>query len=310
MDKIIYVTEPDVIDVTSIAEILPVEYDIVQGNTSFEGGIPSDCSILVIRSATTINSSIKEKIPKLKHIIRVGTGIDSIDIEFCNTAGIAVYNAPGANADAVSDYIVAMMFVALRKINLLTKEDTETWNRFKFTGHSMSSRSIGIIGFGNIGKQIFHKLQGFNCKSFVAYDPFVKAEDMPDGVTYASSIEEVLKNSDIVTLHVPLIPSTQYLINKNNLKLLSKGAILLNASRGGIVNETEISEYIHENNLVYIADTVENEPKVAEYLLNNEQIIVTPHIASLTEESEVSMVEVALQNFLNDKPMNQPAKLF
>jgi D-3-phosphoglycerate dehydrogenase len=173
----------------------------------------------------------------------------------------------------------------------------------------MSSRSIGIIGFGNIGKQIFNKLQGFDCKSFFAYDPFIKAEDMPKGITYASSIEEVLKNSDIITLHVPLIPSTQYLINENNLGLLGEGAILINASRGGIVNEDDVSKYVHKNNLTYIADTVENEPSVAISLLDNTHIIVTPHIASLTSESENDMVEFAIENYLNNKPMNRPQKV-
>lgn len=306
---IIYVTEPDVINIKAIKNLLPENYEVISGNTSFKGNFPQRCSILVIRSATIIDKSIKEKFPELAHIIRIGTGVDNIDIDYCNKEGISVYNAPGANADAVSDYVIAMMFVALRKINRLANEDVESWNRFKFTGHSMSSRSIGIIGFGNIGKQIFHKLHGFNCKSFFTYDPFVKAEDMPKGVTYAPSVEEVLKNSDIVTLHVPLIPSTQYLINKDNLNLLSKGSILLNASRGGIVNESDVVEYVRDNDLTYIADTVENEPNAAKALLNEERIIVTPHIASLTDESEDSMLRCAIKNYLGKNPMNKPAKL-
>lgn len=309
MKEYIYVTEPGVINVDIIKSLLPLGYDIMKGTVTFKGKIPPDCSTLIIRSETTINGSVKEKFPRLTHIIRIGTGVDNIDIDYCNKEGISVYNAPGANADAVSDYVIAMMFVALRKINLLTNGDVESWNRFKFTGHSMSSRSIGIIGFGNIGKQIFAKLRGFNCKKFSVYDPFVKAEDMPNGVIYASSIEEVLKNSDIVTLHVPLISSTQYLINKDNLNLLGKGAILLNASRGGIVNENDVAEHVCDNDLTYIADTVENEPNVAKALLDNEKIIITPHIASLTDESEDSMLRCAVKNYLSKNPMNKPAEL-
>lgn len=305
---IIYVTEPDVIDVNAVASLLPADYEVISGNTSFKGDVPQQCSVLVIRSATTIDASIKEKFPELAHIIRIGTGVDTIDIDYCNREGISVYNAPGANADAVSDYVITMMFVALRKINLLTNEDVRSWNRFKFTGHSMSSRTIGIIGFGNIGKQIFNKLQGFNCKEFFVYDPFVKAEDMPAGVTHASSVEDVLKNSNVVTIHVPLIPSTKYLINKGNLHLLHKDTILLNASRGGIVNEHDVATYAHDNKLIYIADTVENEPDVAEILVNSKNIIVTPHIASLTSESEDNMLELAIENFLNNKPLNRQSK--
>lgn len=302
MNKTIYITEPDVINLEPVKGLL-FDYEIVKGDTSFSQP-PADCSVIVIRSATTIDASIKEKFPLLRHIVRVGVGVDNIDVEFCNKEGIAIYNAPGANADAVSDYVIAMMFIALRKINLLTPNDVETWNRFKFTGHNMSSRTIGIIGFGNIGRQIFQKLQGFGCKDFFAYDPFVKAEDMPNGVTYASSIEDVLRNSDVITLHVPLIPSTEYLINRTNLSLLKKGSVLLNASRGGIVNESDVIEHIEQNDITYIADTVENEPNVARNLLNKERVIITPHIASLTSESEDSMISLAFDNFLNSKPMN------
>lgn len=300
----VYITEPDAIDVNIVKDMLPSTYGIIQGNSSFEGDIPVGCSTLIIRSVTTIKSSIKDKFPELTNIVRVGTGLDNIDLEFCSKEGISVYNAPGANADAASDYVIAMMFVALRRVNQLTQSDVESWNRFKFTGHSMSSQSIGIIGFGNIGKQIFHKLQGFNCKDFFIYDPLVKEADLPKGVTYAASVEQVLKKSSIVTLHVPLLPSTQYLINKTNLSLLASDTILLNASRGGIVNEADIIDFIHEHRLIYVADTVENEPSVNPRLLNNPNIIVTPHIASLTVESDNMMVEVAINNFLNHTPAN------
>lgn len=306
--KKIYITEPNVINISIIEKLLPEDYMLVRGTTTFDGEDLEDCSVLAIRSGTTITSTIKDAFPNLEHIIRIGTGVDNIDMDFCSRAGIAVYNAPGANADAVSDYVIGMMFYALRNIHQLTRHDIEAWNRFKFTGRSMHSRNIGIIGFGNIGKQIFSKLQGFNCKGFFVYDPFVRAEDMPEGVTYASSIEDVLKSSDIVTLHVPLQPSTQYLISKENLGLLPEGAILINASRGGIVNEADVVEFVRNHDLVYIADTVEQEPHVSQNLLDSPSVIITPHIASLTIESNDKMVEIALENFLNGAAMNKPAK--
>lgn len=308
MKNTIYVTEPKAIDIDVVESLLPSTYEVMAGNASFEGNIPIECAVIIMRSATTIDSSIKENFPNLAHIIRVGTGVDNIDVEYCNREGIHVYNAPGANADAVSDYVITVMFAALRKIHLLTRKDVESWNRFKFTGHSMSSRSIGIIGFGNVGKQIFSKLQGFNCPGFVVYDPFIKKEDLPDGVIYAESVEEVLKRSNIVTLHVPLLPTTQYLINKENLELLESESILINASRGGIVNEADVVTFIKDHNLIYIADTVEDEPHVASDLLDEPNVIVTPHIASLTAESEDAMLTLAMENFLNNNPMNKIGK--
>lgn len=305
MKKIIYVTEPEVINIKTVEGLLSSDYEVMQGNTSF-AGVPTDCTTIIIRSGTTITSAIFEKIPKLAHIIRIGTGVDAIDIDFCNKNNIAVHNAPGANADAVSDYVIAMIFGALRKIHTLSRKDIETWNRFKFTGHNMSSRSIGIIGFGNIGKQIFHKLKNFGCTGFYVYDPFVDAKDLPQGVTPAASVEEVLEKSNIATLHVPLIPSTKYLINKDNLHLLGRGSILVNASRGGIVNENDVIEYTEQNDLIYIADTVENEPHASSSLIESENTIITPHIASLTHESEENMIEFAVGNFLKGIYMNQP----
>lgn len=303
----LYVTEPAVINLQIVRSLLPKDWEVIEGNPSFSGENIRDCTALLIRSATTITATIKETFPNLKHIIRVGVGVDAIDLNFCDQEDIAVYNAPGANADAVSDYVIGMMFYGLRKLHLLTRQDAAAWNRFKFTGRSMAGRTIGIVGFGNIGKQIFSKLQGFNCKAFLVYDPYIKAEDMPAGATRATAIEDVLRGSDIITLHVPLTPDTKYLINAANLELMPEGAILINASRGGIVNEAEITEYTRKHNAVYIADTVEGEPQVSPALLDTTNIVVTPHIASLTQESDDNMVTVALQNFLAHKPLNKHA---
>jgi phosphoglycerate dehydrogenase-like enzyme len=306
MNKL-YVTEPNAINMLLVHRLLPEDWEIVKGDPSFPGSHTEDCSTLLIRSATTITSEIKKTFPNLRHVVRVGVGVDNIDIEFCNQEGIAVYNAPGANTDAVSDYVIGIMFYALRRLHLITPRDVETWNRFKFTGRSMAGRTVGIIGFGNIGKQIFSKLQAFNCRAFLVYDPFIKEEDMPEGTTYVTSVEEVLRGSDIVTLHVPLIPNTKYLINKENLPLLAEESILINASRGGVVNEADVVEYVHGHDLIYIADTVEGEPQVSETLVGTKNIIVTPHIASLTKEADDNMVIVALENFLSYKVMNNPA---
>jgi len=302
----IYITEPTAINASIIKGLVPAGCHIIEGTTTFEGNGLDDCTVLAIRSATKVSATIKSHFPNLKHIIRVGVGVDNVDMDFCNAEGIAVYNAPGANADAVSDYIVAMMLHALRNLNQLTHQDIQSWNRFKFNGHSLGSRTIGIVGFGNIGKQIFSKLQGFNCQGFYIYDPFLKPEDTPAGATNASNLDDVLSQCDIVTLHLPLLDSTRYLINKDNLSLLPDGAILINASRGGIVNEVDIVAYMADHDLTYIADTVEGEPHVSQAMLDSPRTIITPHIASLTKEANDNVIKVAVQNYLDNKPMNKP----
>ncbi len=299
MKEFIYVTEPEAIDVGSVKELFSARYELYSGSTDFTGHIPESCTTLLIRSATNITPSIKNTFPNLKHIIRVGTGVDSIDMDFCNKEAIRVYNAPGANADAVSDYVVGMMLLALRKYHTLTDKDIASWNRFKFVSHSLSSQSIGIIGFGHIGREVHKKLRGFNCRDFFVYDPYVSQASLPEDVESMASVDAVLARSNIVTLHLPLMPQTRHLVNAGNLKLLPKHAILINASRGGIVDEAAAAETARSHDLVYVADTVENEPHVAPDLRQEANIIITPHIASLTEESERSMLTLAVENYLH-----------
>ncbi len=304
MREVVYVTEPSAINLREARRLIPAKYELVSGNTSFDGVIPETCTTLLIRSATVINPSVKDVFSNLKSIIRIGTGVDSIDMAFCDRENVHVYTAPGANADAVSDYIVCMMLVALRKITTLTPHDVATWNRFKFTGRSMSNQSIGIIGFGNIGRQVHDKLQGFACKGFFIYDPFMQEDRLPNNVTSMSSVGDVFAHSDIVTLHLPLTPQTRHLISRRELELLPEQAILLNASRGGIVKEEDVVEAVRSRGLTYIADTVENEPEVAPALLQEDNILITPHIASLTKESESNMLKLAIDNFLSQAPSN------
>ena len=125
----IYITEPDAINTTIVRERLAATYQIIEGDTTFSGAVESDAAVLLIRSATTISSNIKTYFPSIRHIVRVGVGVDNIDVEYCKHAGIAIYNAPGANADAVSDYVVGMMFYALRKLHFLEYSVIESWFR-------------------------------------------------------------------------------------------------------------------------------------------------------------------------------------
>jgi D-3-phosphoglycerate dehydrogenase len=300
LSEVIYVSEPDVINMREVRQLLPAYYELFPGDVSFAGAIPDNCTTLLIRSATVVTSSIKDIFPNLKSIIRVGTGLDTIDTKFCAQENIRICNAPGANADAVSDYVICMMLVALRRITTLSPEDVATWNRFKFTGRNLSDQTIGIIGYGNIGKLVHEKLKGFSCKDFYVYDPFVREDTLPNDTTYAASLEKILTQSDIVTLHLPLLPETHHMLNKANLQFLPENAVLINASRGGIVNEVDIVEATQRQKITYIADTVESEPVVSKELVQEKSVIVTPHIASLTRGSESNMLKVAIDNFLKN----------
>jgi len=302
-NKSVYITEPNAIDAGQAGRQLGATgYTLVRGDTQFSNPT-DDCEALLIRSATHVDATIKDHFPALKSVIRVGAGLDNIDLEYCKKNGIAVFNAPGANADAVAEYVVSMTLYATRRLYTLEKHDAATWNRFKFRGDSISGKTVGIVGFGNIGKLVHRKFQGLGCTSFAVYDPYVPAEAIEayEGAK-AMNLDQLFEQSDIVTLHIPLTEETRYTVGVKALPLLKQGVILINASRGGIVDESSLIEHMPSNpEMIYIADTVENEPHVNEALLNQENVIVTPHIASLTSGAEAAMLEQALKNFIDGK---------
>ena len=301
----IYISEPDAINVERAFAALAGSYDLISGSPDlYDAPQHSDCTAMMIRSETHVDDTILQTFPKLAHIIRVGTGVDNIDLEFCKRSDIAVYNAAGANADAVSEYVATMTLTALRKTHLVASDDVVEWNRFKFRGRGVSECTIGIVGFGNIGRLIYAKLRAFNCENFYIYDPYVSADALPKYITKVESLDDLLPQCDVITLHVPLIDSTRNLIDTTQLQQMRDNAILINASRGGIVHEEAVSRHADEHaEFTYVADTVDGEPQVNSCLLERRNILVTPHIASLTGASEQSMLDTAVQNFLNKSAM-------
>ncbi|HSH55613.1 MAG TPA: NAD(P)-dependent oxidoreductase, partial [Candidatus Limnocylindrales bacterium] len=173
----VYVTEPDVIDMQALARLLlEPDYVLQAGAVTFESADPEAVKTLVIRSETIIRDDIKQYFPAVQSVVRIGTGLDNVDLAYCSAAGIHVFNAPGANADAVAEYVVAVVLAARRRLHLLSESDVQSWNRFKFSGHGIGGRSVGIIGYGNIGRLLHQKLQGLGCRRFMIYDPYVSEE--------------------------------------------------------------------------------------------------------------------------------------
>lgn len=302
----IYVTEPGAIDMRLVKEALGrTPHTLVAGNTDFTVGNPEACDTLLIRSATRVSANIRQTMPRLKHIVRVGTGLDNVDLGFCEQSGIAVYNAPGANANAVAEYALAVILHALRRLHLLERGDLETWNRFKFMGRGVGSCTVGIVGFGHIGRRLHQKLTALGCEDFLIYDPFIVVE--PDNGRLVP-LDDLIRQSDIISLHLPLIPQTKHIIDAGKLDLLKRDAILLNSSRGGIVDEGAVLAAMQEKPFIYIADTVEGEPHIAPALLDQPNVIITPHIGSLTHDAEVAMVHTAVKNLvMGNKASRLPA---
>lgn len=295
----VYVSEPQDLNIQLVNEAFSgTAYQVVAGDSSFSGSHDHNYEVLLLRSSTKVDSAIRDYFPALKHVIRAGVGLDNIDQDFCRSADIQIYNAPGANADAVSDYTVAVILLALRKLHKRTVEDITSWNRFKFIGQNVQNQTVGIVGFGHIGKLLYQKLQGFNCQEFLIYDPYLPADAPLEPNMRLVELSELLQKSTVISLHLPLTPQTKHVIGKQNLGLIQENAILINASRGGIVDETALMAMLANKDITYVADVVEDEPQVNKDLLKHPNIFITPHIASLTDESERQMIHRAVANFL------------
>lgn len=249
---------------------------------------------LIIRSATKPNKEFIDAAPKLKYIIRAGEGTDNIDKAYCQEKGIKVSNTPGANNNSAAEHALALMMSALRHTpNANSSMKQGLWNKNAFTGNELWRKKVGIVGFGRIGQILCKRLAGFEVEvSF--FDPYVETTDF-SYATKASSLEELFQNSDIVSLHMPLTEGTRNLVDKKLLSLMPKHAILVNAARGGIINEADLYEVLQNNGIKAAAlDVFGQEPlEEGSKLISLSNIILTPHLGGSTQEAQFRVGEMA-----------------
>jgi D-3-phosphoglycerate dehydrogenase len=271
---------------------------------------------LVIRSATNFNDDLIEQAEKLKIIIRAGEGTDNIDKKKCKEKNIKVANTPGANNNSAAEHAFSLILSSLRKTPQANESmKSGKWEKSKFMGNELWKKTVGIIGFGRIGQILAKRLQGFE-PNILFYDPFVKDSDIPN-TKRIETIEEIFKQADVVSIHVPLMDATRNLISKSQLDCLKDNCLLVNASRGGIVKESDFIEFMQdertkERGVRAAFDVFDTEPlpsgsKVTE--LDN--VILTPHIGASTEEAQIrvgQMVIHQLKEFLLNKNLLNEVK--
>lgn len=265
---------------------------------------------LVIRSATTVDAELLEWCPNLKYVIRAGEGTDNIDKKSCALKGVKVSNTPGANANSAAEQAIALMFTTLRytaQADASMKKGE--WNKTAFTGLEMWKKTVGFVGFGNIAKIVARRLSGFEIQALF-FDPFCASSDIP----YAKKTEnlnELFKTSDIVTVHTPLSDGTRDLIKAEQIGLMKKEAILINAARGGIVNEDALYLALKEKKIRAAGlDVFKTEPLPPENNwreLNN--VVLAPHLGASTEEAQWRVGEMAVHQikefFLKNNLLNE-----
>jgi len=251
----------------------------------------------LIAGTEKLNREVLSKAPVLKMISRCGAGMDNVDIDYAKERGIAVKNTPMGPTNAVAELTLGLMIDLMRHITLSNNElKSNNWK--KRMGNLLLKKRIGIIGLGNIGKRLVELLKPFDNKIF-ALEPhpdndFIKAH----GIELVS-IEEIFKNSDILTIHAPICTGTHCLININTLGEINRDAVLINTSRGKIVDEKGLYECLKAGNLRGAAlDVYENEPYYGE-LCSLPNVILTPHIGSYAREARVLMEIDSVKNILD-----------
>lgn len=260
---------------------------------------------LAIRSRFKLDKEILEKATNLKFIARAGAGMENIDTAFATSKNISCINAPEGNRDAVGEFAVGQLLALFRKIN---KADAEvrkgTWLREENRGTEVQGKTIGIIGFGNMGSSFAKKLSGFDA-TLLAYDKYISIDNKKYPFVKQVSLKNIFDDVDILSLHVPLTDETQYMVNDTFLNQFKKNIYLINTSRGKTVNTADLVKNLKSGKvkgacldvLEYESTSFENFssatfPEPMQYLIQSENVILSPHIAGWTHESNEKMARV------------------
>ncbi len=260
--------------------------------------------ILIVRSRTKVTSEIIESGNKLKLIGRVGVGLDTIDVESAESKGIKVINTPQMSTVAVAELTMSLMLNLIRGTHLAIESMKKgLWEKKHFLGSELYNKTLGIVGFGRIGKAVAERARAFGMHILV-HDVFIDDDLLKSlGASRATSLDVLLRSSDIVTLHVPLLPETKHLINSRTLSLMRQGAYLINTSRGEVINTRDLLEALKSGHLSGAAlDVYENEPPKEPWereLISLPNIITTPHIGAQTHEAQVLGAITIAENIIN-----------
>jgi (S)-sulfolactate dehydrogenase len=259
---------------------------------------------LIVRNRTQVRGALLEAAQALKVIGRLGVGLDNIDVEACTARGIAVFPATGANDVSVAEYVVATAMMLLRGAYLSSQDVLAgAWPRNRLMGREISGKRLGLIGFGSIARETAKRAAALDM-AVTAFDPFVPPEhpswNQPYGRVVRLGFDELIATADVVSLHVPLTAETRNLIAAEALSRMKQGAILINAARGGVVDEAALAEALRAGRLGGAALDVFDEeplsPERAAVFAGCPNLILTPHIAGVTVESNIRVSWVTVEN--------------
>ena len=255
---------------------------------------------VIVRNKTSLDKNILINASNLKFIGRLGVGLDNIDTEYCKKNNIIVQPATGMNSDSVAEYVVNSSLTLLKKSQIINEQTLQgKWPRTSIITKELKGKTFGLIGFGDISKKVLKLINVFDV-ACIAYDPFINSKQMEVHNIKKVSFDEILNLADIISIHVPLNNETKYLFDRQAFIKMKKQPIIINSSRGGIINEKDlIDAYRNKYISGFALDVFENEPINETFyknISNDMNCILTPHIAGVTAESNVRV-----SNFIIDK---------
>jgi D-3-phosphoglycerate dehydrogenase len=263
---------------------------------------------LIVRSQTRVTADIIEAGVKLIVIGRAGVGVDNIDTQAATRHGIIVVNAPTGNTISAAEHTVALMLALARNIpqaNASLKNGE--WKRSEFMGIEVRGKTLGIVGLGNVGSEVARRAQGLEMK-LIGYDPFVTAERAQKMNVDIKTLDEIWKEADFITLHVPLLEATKNMIGAKQIAMMKPNARIINAARGGLIDEEALVAAVNAGKLGGAAiDVFVEEPCTSSVLFGSSKIIVTPHLGASTNEAQTLAATEVVQQII-DVFNGQPAK--
>lgn len=261
----------------------------------------AECDAMLVRSGIKVTAPMMENPGKLKVIARAGVGVDNIDLKAATDKGILVLNSAEASTISTAEHAFTLLMALCRNVGIAHLTVAKGgWDRNKFNGITLEGKTLAVIGFGRIGQTVAARAMAFGM-NVVAYDPFINAATMMDGkVKMFTDFKEILPYADIITFHVPKTEQTTGMLNKDTWKLCKKGVRVVNAARGGIVDETDLLEALASGQCDGIAlDVFTKEPPAEDSpLRNHPKILTTPHLGASTFEGQEAVSIVAIENSL------------
>ena len=246
-----------------------------------------EADALLVRSATTVDAEVLAAAPKLKIVARAGVGLDNVDVESATERGVLVVNAPTSNIHSAAEHALALLLSAARQIPAADASLREhAWKRSSFSGTEIFGKTVGVVGLGRIGQLVAQRLAAFETH-IVAYDPYVSPARAAQLGIELLPLDELLARADFISVHLPKTPETAGLIDKDALAKTKPGVVIVNAARGGLVDEAALADAVTSGHVRAAGiDVFSKEPCTDSPLFGLPQVVVTPHLGASTEEAQ------------------------